>query len=1593
MPLANMNSQFSNQELLLTKSSHDIIMPVKNNQHIRVSGYTRSTHGERADAAIIVFDLGEYSLSKEQLKVYNLKHSKVGLYSYLPVGQSEISPWTFVVPIFENLTSLKITISTWKNKHDVFIGSNIMYSNDLLLSNISLQKSKLLNDNIALQSSALKDKQLVNNVYKTYSFQLGHILLHFTKSFRNFINLPIDLYNLYIFRKDKLKRSPNPGWFLITDKHLSNTLNVKPGSNISFGGLISTLKGEKDKSALATILFHGSPVEPESAKRFGLQHSPKIGFYTYLDTSKSGENNWNIDFTIPIDCSKITITYMPWYNINPISISLRDKTLKQSVHPKIKKSEITMVKTMLSNFDLITVENHINASNLPSYHRADLYEVLADFESDVSIRSRLYLEAYALDHTYSRAVGMIRKVVDAGLIDVATSIINDFIRDEVPINSKDIRNVNYAKGYVALDAHFPTVPPINVAPINVNNYKALLFLHTSLPHHSNGYATRSHAILSTMAVTSKYQTKGVTRSGYPQDVGIRTTNLSDVIDGVSYLRMSSAHYYDQPINEYMKTASDDIVDILNKEKPTIVHSASAFYTALPALFAARKLGLPFVYEVRGLWEITRASTIPGWKNSGRFSLERKLETFVANEADQVITITNGIRNELIDRGVDNSKITIIPNAINRSHFSETPPNLSLKKELGLSNSPTIGYIGSVVDYEGIDDLLDALFLIKDKKIKFNFLLVGDGGALDGIRQKVKELNLQNCCFIIGRVKHDKVQDYYSLIDITPFPRKPLQVCEMVSPLKPFEAMALNKAVLVSSVLALKEIVTDNETGLIFEKNNIPDLALKLELLINNPKLRSNLASKSKDWVIKNRDWSQVALAFDDVYNKAFALNKLNSNTKCRETNKLSLLIYGDLNLNFVDGSAVWASSLVEMLSGFENISITFLLKADLTHTTLVESIKNLKNVRIISPSSTIKRSKLLKPKDAIDVIEDLHSSNNYDAIIIRGFELNKIASTIPSFKGKLCPYLIDVFHIKDSWDDEIISSLTSIIDASFNVFCQTTYIRDFLTSKIPEAAGKTCLLPPMVPDQPNQKKLSNLKGRAFRIVYAGKFAPLWGTMEMLETFKSLKKKNANIELHVYGDKIHNPPEDSSFRPLVEDILSNTDGIIWHKAKPRSEVLEALRTFDLAWAWRKPELENNTDEISTKFLEYSSVGLPLLVVGNKITTKLLTESYPLFVNAFADLIPTIENIIKSPKILKQASSLVYSASKDFSFSSVRHNHLSKLINSLSRHKNPKTILFAGHDLKFVNDLIDKFKADGYIVLIDKWSSHNKHNIEHSLDLLSKSDIVFCEWALGNAVWYSNHKMPNQKLFIRFHRQEIETEYPHNINYDAVDKMVFIVPHMLRKGIDLFNLSKIKDKLVYLPNYVSTTQLNIPKIPDARFNLGIVGIVPQMKRFDRALDILEQIRKKDDRYQLYIKGKLHTDYAWMEGRPDEIKYYEGLSSRIEQSSYLNGAVHFDGFDNDMATWFSKIGYVLSTSDFEGSHLSVAEGMASGSSPLIVKWDGADEIYPKKYCFNDTSEVSNFVLNSSEDIFEDDLITNKKYVDNFDINTIYKSWSDMI
>ncbi|MVZ89974.1 glycosyltransferase [Microbacter sp. ANSKLAB05] len=395
-------------------------------------------------------------------------------------------------------------------------------------------------------------------------------------------------------------------------------------------------------------------------------------------------------------------------------------------------------------------------------------------------------------------------------------------------------------------------------------------LHNSLPYHSAGYATRTQGLLKALNEDG-WDAGGVTRYGYPLDLTGFDPDFAvsdSVVDGVQYQRLVRNVTFPvkkAPIERYVTQYADAAEPLIRADRPMILHSASNHWNGLVTAELGRRLNLPTVYEVRGLWEVTRGSRDPSYLTTQQYRARVLIEAEAAHAADRVITITNALREEMVSRGVPERKIQVVPNGVDTDRFRPLPRDEKLAARLSIDGRTVVGYVGSILDYEGIDMLVDVAARMKKRRDDVVFLIVGDGAALPEIRQKVVDGGLSETVILPGRVPHEQVESFYSIIDICPFPRKPLAVCEMVSPLKPFEALAMGKAVLSSDVAALAEIIRHGETGLLFSKGSVESLEEALTVLLDDPRFREQLADAGREWVTAERGWRSLAQIVGDIY--------------------------------------------------------------------------------------------------------------------------------------------------------------------------------------------------------------------------------------------------------------------------------------------------------------------------------------------------------------------------------------------------------------------------------------------------------------------------------------------------------------------------------------------------------------------------------------------------------------------------------------------------------------------------------------------------------------------------------------------------------
>jgi glycosyltransferase involved in cell wall biosynthesis len=682
-----------------------------------------------------------------------------------------------------------------------------------------------------------------------------------------------------------------------------------------------------------------------------------------------------------------------------------------------------------------------------------------------------------------------------------------------------------------------------------------------------------------------------------------------------------------------------------------------------------------------------------------------------------------------------------------------------------------------------------------------------------------------------------------------------------------------------------------------------------------------------------------------------------------------IALYGDIDLNVIDGSSIWMQSVATALSLQGRNAVTVVCKQNERRDLLTGPLRRVPGVTVVFPSDEGQApgERGLSRNQALDLLEQLDAARRFDIVMLRGFALCHTAAVRKRrmFHGRMWSYMTDIPQNPDELTDDVVERLETIASASRYVLCQTEALRSHVESWIPQAAGKAILLDPMIPDQfparsPTPSPLPD--GRPFRLIYVGKYAPMWNTYEMTTAVAELRAAGFAVELHMVGDKIHRPRDQPEWHDQMERALTTTPGVFWHKGTSRERALAMLANHDLALGWRDPALDE-TLELSTKLLEYGAAGIPALVNRNHMHEELLGADYPLYANSPAEFKEAVI-AARDAEVRRVAVERCARLAGSYTFSSVARRvqvYVDRAVpvrDLRKARRRPLRVLVACHDFKFFNRIQEHLASiRGVELRVDAWEEIDKHDPGRSQELLKWADLIICEWCTHNAIWYSQRKRPGQVLIVRLHRFELYGQYVKKLKFDAVDRMVFVGDFYRDEAMD--RLGWPKDRLTVIPNWVDTRQLDRPKTPEAMFNLGMIGVVPKRKRLDRGFSILEKLRAVDDRFQLHIKSKMTWEYPWIWAREDEQEHCREVCSRMNGSPLLRGAVQLDGFGGDVAAWLRKIGFVLSTSDDESFHLAPAEGMASRALPMLVPWKGADAIYPGEWIHADEDQMAAAIL----------------------------------
>ncbi len=316
----------------------------------------------------------------------------------------------------------------------------------------------------------------------------------------------------------------------------------------------------------------------------------------------------------------------------------------------------------------------------------------------------------------------------------------------------------------------------------------------------------------------------------------------------------------------MKQLEKRLLEVAQKVRPDILHAHSPVLNAMPALRVGQRLGIPVVYEVRAFWEDAAVDHGTTTEGSLRYRLTRALETRALKRANHIFTICEGLRADIVTRGIAANKVTVIPNAVDIESFDiGGQPDAALKARLGLTDATVIGFIGSFYAYEGLDLLLDALPQILVKLPDVRVLLVGGGPQDAVLKTQAQRLGLADKVVFTGRVPHTEVQRYYDLIDVLAYPRHSMRLTELVTPLKPLEAMAQGRLLVASDVGGHKELIRHGETGILFRAGDAKALADTVVNLLSKKEQWAQIRRAGRAYVETERNWQTSVARYQDVY--------------------------------------------------------------------------------------------------------------------------------------------------------------------------------------------------------------------------------------------------------------------------------------------------------------------------------------------------------------------------------------------------------------------------------------------------------------------------------------------------------------------------------------------------------------------------------------------------------------------------------------------------------------------------------------------------------------------------------------------------------
>lgn len=688
-----------------------------------------------------------------------------------------------------------------------------------------------------------------------------------------------------------------------------------------------------------------------------------------------------------------------------------------------------------------------------------------------------------------------------------------------------------------------------------------------------------------------------------------------------------------------------------------------------------------------------------------------------------------------------------------------------------------------------------------------------------------------------------------------------------------------------------------------------------------------------------------------------------------------ILLYGDVDLNIVDGSSIWLVNLAKLLWTDRENHVDILLKKRIRNRILTREIEKRYRIKLLYVKEYLDHMTEVDQRNIRKVLETIDGFRDYSMIILRGMNVVREAAKSPLIE-KIVPYLTDFTQQRMPEKEKLF--LRQLYEHVRAYFVQTEEMKDYLKRVLQVDGQKFWVLSPVVFTELSKQRRENT------IVYAGKIARGWNIRELLAMMEELKKTRPDVRLYFIGDKVNRDMYGE--KEVIFRALKEADNITFCGALPHKEAAALAGSCALGYAFRSRDIDGEHSlEISVKLLEYCRSGVPVLARRTPMHERILGADYPLYVKSQEECTAKALLALKDKEIYERAREMTQKAGDLFAprriYESIR--------DALALYpKKRLRLLVCGHDLKFLKPLFPYFR-EAYELEVYEQEEYMEFQAKQAERPKERADIIWCEWLLTAAKWFCGHAFPHQSVFVRAHRFEVMRDYGYRLDINRLSKLITVSYYWMEEFTRKFKIPL--EKCTVINNFIDTNLYETAKTEDARYHLALIGALPKRKGLAKAVRLLKILRETDERYCLHVPGKRPEEFPNTWNVPEERRYYEQVYADIKAWG-LECAVSFDGWV-DVPKFLSNIGYVLSLSDAkmpESFHVTPFEGMAAGSAALALKWEGIEYLYPEETVVESIEEMAERIqtLNRREDLYKEMTRRGRAFVrERYDIKHIWE------